>query len=314
MRGMLLCAGRGTRLAPHTDLLPKPLVPVLNRPLALYNLLLLRDAGVREVMINLHHHGALIPRVLGDGGDLGMQLHYSEETELLGTGGGGHAVRDFLSDGTCLVANGDSLCEADLGAVVERHRAREALATMVLHPHPSPEDFGAVRVGPDGGVVAIDHVVRRDDAIATGAHVYSGIQVLEPGFFEWLEPSPSCIVRTAWRRLIDASAPVFGDPAALRLHDCGTVDRLLAATTDLLHDPNAFAHVPRAPHHPDPGGSEEPPVLFGRDVEIGAGARIGPDVVLGDGVEVAPGARVARTVAWPGVTLEGSAQGLLVSR
>ena len=90
-RAMLLCAGHGTRLAPLTDHLPKPLVPVCNRPLLLYNLLLLRAAGVREVVINLHHLGDLIPEVLGDGADLGMALRYSEERQLLGTGGGLHA-------------------------------------------------------------------------------------------------------------------------------------------------------------------------------------------------------------------------------
>ena len=97
---MLLCAGKGTRLAPLTDHLPKPLIPVLNRPMLLYNLLLLRAAGVREVVINLHHLGDLIPEVLGDGSDLGLSVTYRHERELLGTGGGLYAARDFLAGGS----------------------------------------------------------------------------------------------------------------------------------------------------------------------------------------------------------------------
>ncbi len=312
-RAMLLCAGHGTRLAPLTDHLPKPLVPVCNRPLLLYNLLLLRAAGVREVMINLHHLGPLIREVLGDGSDLSLDLHYSEEPVLLGTGGGLTAVRDFLARGTCLVANGDSLCDVDLGEVIARHASRRALATMALHPHDRPEAYGAVRLGPEREVIGIDHVTRRDDVEERGAYVFSGIQVLEPGFFDWLDPEPSCVVRTAWRRLIDGAEPVFGDPAVPRLHDCGTPERLLAATRALLSDAEAFTHAPR-PAHREPAGAGRtvPPVLFGPDVVLGEGAEVGPDVVLGQGVRVAPGVRVTDATVWPGVELTSDVAGEVV--
>ena len=310
---MLLCAGHGTRLAPLTDHLPKPLVPVCNRPLLLYNLLLLRSAGVSEVVINLHHLGDLIPEVLGDGRDLGMSLRYSEERELLGTGGGLHAVRDFLGTGTCLVANGDTLCDADLGGVLARHLERGALATMVLHPHERPEAWGAVRLGPEDEVIGIDHVTRREDVEERGAHVFSGIQVLEPAFFERLDAEPSCVVRTAWRRLIDEAVPVYGDPAVSRFHDCGTPERLLAATRTLLSEPDAFAHAPRPPHQaPEGAGRVRQPVLFGPDVVLGEGAEVGPDVVLGQGVRVAPRVRVSDSTVWPGVELTEDVVGEVV--
>jgi len=311
---MLLCAGHGKRLAPLTDNLPKPLVPVCNRPLALYNLLLLRDAGVREVMVNLHHLGELIPEVLGDGSDLGLRIRYHHETDLLGTGGGLHAVRDFLAAGTCLVANGDTLCEADLASAVERHHDRGALGTLLLHPHQRPEDYGAVRIGSSGELAGIDHVSSRCDVEVAGAYVYSGVQILEPGFFDLLEPEPSCVIRTGWRRVIDQALPGYGDPCVERLHDCGTPDRLLAATRELLRDPEAFGHLRRPQHCCPESDAPAPtePVLFGPGVVLEEGAAVGPDVVLGAQVRVGRDVRVRNAVIWPGVELTEDVEGAVL--
>lgn len=314
-RAMLLCAGHGTRLSPLTDHLPKPLVPVCNRPLVLYNLILLRDAGVREVMVNLHHLGDLIPEVLGDGSDLGLRLLYNHEPTLLGTGGGLLAVREFLGSGTCLVANGDSLVDADLASAIERHRDSGALATMLLHPHERPEAFGAVRVGGAGEVVGIDHVSRRPGAGEEGAFVFSGVQVLEPAFFDLLEPGPSCVVRTAWRRIIDGGLAGRGDPCVRSLHDCGTPGRLLAASRELLRDPTAFGHLPRPRHHPPAGegAGVRGPVLFGPGVVLGRGATVGPEVVLGAHVRVAEGVSMRDAVVWPGVEVAEATEGAVLS-
>ena len=310
-RGMLLCAGKGTRLAPLTDHLPKPLIPVLNRPMLLYNLLLLRQAGVRQVMINLHHLGDLIFEVLGDGADLGLEITYHREAELLGTGGGLHAVAEFLTsgDGPCLVANGDSLVEADLAGALAEHNARGADGTMVLVDHPDPERYGAVRTDAEGRIVGIGRVTDgpKDALPVVASRVFCGLAVLSPGFFKHLTPGPSCVVRTAWKTLIDAGGAVYGAPVARRLHDCGTPDRLLAATRDLLDHPAAFGHLSRSPHHVAAGVVVEPPVLFGPDVEIGTDARIGPHVVLGPGARVATGVQLSEAVVLPGVTVEQDA-------
>jgi mannose-1-phosphate guanylyltransferase len=316
MRGMLLCAGLGTRLRPLTERLPKPLVPVLNRPMLLYNLTLLREAGVTELVVNLHHLGRLVREALGDGSALGMAIRYSEEPILLGTGGGVRAVRDFLGEGTCIVANGDTLCEADLGGALARHRERGAIATLILHPHDQAEAFGAVRIEADGRVASIGEVVARAGAEASDAHLFAGVHILEPAFLTHLsDESPSCIIRTAYRRLIESGAPIYGDPAARRWHDCGTVARLLDATIDLLRHPESFAHAPRAAHHETeagPGARVEGPVLFGPGTRVGADACVGPDVVLGAGARVEPGARVRRAIVWPGMTVADDVEGQVV--
>ncbi len=314
---MLLCAGKGTRLAPLTDHLPKPLIPVLNRPMLLYNLLLLRAAGVREVVINLHHLGDLIPEVLGDGSDLGLSVTYRHERELLGTGGGLYAARDFLaggSAGSCLVANGDSLVEADIVTALGDHVRRDAIGTMALFDHPDPERFGAVRTDASDRIVGIGRItgLPAEAPKVTASRVFSGLSILSPAFFEHLQPGFSCVVRTAWKTLIDSGAQVFGAPVATRLHDCGTPERLLAATRDLLDNPDAFDHAPRPAHQPTGIGVVEP-VLFGPDVEIGEGARVGPHVVLGPGARVAAGVRISESVVLPGATVTADARDTIVA-
>lgn len=316
---MLLCAGKGTRLAPLTDHLPKPLIPVLNRPMLLYNLLLLRSAGVCDVVINLHHLGDLIPAVLGDGADLELSITYQHEPELLGTGGGLQAAREFLSPSAraapCLVANGDSLVEADVTTALADHVRRDAVGTMVLFDHHDPERYGAVRTAADDRLLGIGRVVGPDDSSAevVASRVFSGLSILSPGFFDALDPGFSCVVRTAWKRLIESGAAVYGAGMASRLHDCGTPDRLLAATHDLLDHPTAFAHAPRAPHHVSGAIGVIEPVLFGPDVTIGEGARVGPHVVLGPGVSVAPGVRISDSVVLPGASVTEDAQGTIVA-
>jgi len=122
------------------------------------------------------------------------------------------------------------------------------------------------------------------------------------------------VVRTAWKRLIESGAAVFGAGLATRLHDCGTPDRLLAATRDLLDHPGAFPHAPRAHHHPSSRpGAVLAPVLLGPDVEIGEGARVGPYVVLGPGARVAPGVRISETVVLPGASVSADAEGAIVA-
>ena len=134
---MVLSAGLGTRLRPLTNILPKPLVPVANRPLVLYPLGLLARAGVREVAVNLHHLGEKIQATLGDGSLLGLSITYSPEAPILGTGGGVVRMRPFLEDGTFYLLNGDVLVDVDLSAVLRHHLERGAdlrsLQTMLGH-------------------------------------------------------------------------------------------------------------------------------------------------------------------------------------
>src|SRR5947208_4924840 len=134
MRAMILAAGLGTRLRPLTYLMPKPVAPVLNRPIIAWIADLLARDGFREVVTNLSYLPEQIRGVLGDGSDFGLQITYSEESEPLGTAGGVGKVRDFLSQtDSFLIISGDALTDIDLSAMRaahESHVARGPIATL----------------------------------------------------------------------------------------------------------------------------------------------------------------------------------------
>ena len=121
LRGMVLCAGMGTRLGQISMERPKPLLPVCDYPLARYAVALLRGYDIRDVVVNLHHLGDQIEAELGDGADLGVQLSYSREPEILGTGGGLRRMAEYLSHNghePCVVINGKIVAEIDLEAAI----------------------------------------------------------------------------------------------------------------------------------------------------------------------------------------------------
>src|SRR5256885_1556950 len=136
MKAMVLCAGFGTRLRPLTDRVPKPLVPVCGVPLLKYNLALLKNAGVREIVVNVHHLAAEMEKgAIQIAREVGLELAVSRETgHILGTGGGVRRAAGLLGRGTFLLLNGDMLFDVDLEAAIAAHKSSAARATMRLPP------------------------------------------------------------------------------------------------------------------------------------------------------------------------------------
>ena len=153
VRAMILAAGRGTRLRPLTDTVPKPLVEVAGRRLIDYALDTVARSGIRDVVINVHHFADAVRAAVGDGGDRGLHVEFSVETELLDSGGGILAARPLLGGATVVTLNADTIVDVDLGELVRWHRRRAAIATLlvavpasaaaVLVPRPAPEPLGS---------------------------------------------------------------------------------------------------------------------------------------------------------------------------
>jgi mannose-1-phosphate guanylyltransferase len=134
VKALVLCGGLGTRLGALTQDTPKSMLPLADRPLLGYALALLARHGFRDVAINLHFHGELIERYVGDGRAHGVRVTYSPEPVLLGTAGTVRSLAPFFgSDDEALVVYGDLLLEEDIGAMLIHHRQCEAAATLLLH-------------------------------------------------------------------------------------------------------------------------------------------------------------------------------------
>jgi len=182
MKAMILAAGFGKRLRPLTEKCPKPLLPVGGTPLIVWNLLLLRRYGLRDVMINLHYLGHRIQATLGDGTAWGMRIAYSVEQDILGTGGGLKRAEWFFDKKPFLVLNGDILIDLNLKNLMEYHARSGGIATMVLRDDPDVEQWGVVETDRQDRVLTIngDGWSGEKRKSETLRRMFAGVHVIHP--------------------------------------------------------------------------------------------------------------------------------------
>jgi NDP-sugar pyrophosphorylase family protein len=234
MKAMILAAGLGTRLRPLTETIPKPLLPVAGVPLIVWNLLLLRQHGITDVIVNLHHLGHLIEQTLGDGSKWGMSVSYSREAVILGTGGGIKQAEAFFGGGSFLVLNGDTMMDLDLGEVVRAHRERGALATMVLREDPDARRWGSVEVDQAGRVCSINGWGRAD-AGAGGprfTHMFAGVHVMEPRLLDVVPSGQESSIIDAYVRSLALGELIGSFLMRGYWSDVGTPDRYAQVQKD----------------------------------------------------------------------------------
>jgi len=185
MKGMILAAGEGKRLRPLTNYLPKPMLPLAGRPLLEHVITHLRDCGVTDLAVNLHHLPTAVMDYFGDGARWGVSLRYSVEEHLLGSAGGVKRLGAFFDD-TFVVYYGDVFTQADLRPMIALHRRSGVPATMGLYRVPDPWNRGIVQLDDSQCVVRFVEKPPREEAFSDLAN--SGIYVLEP---ETLERIPA---------------------------------------------------------------------------------------------------------------------------
>ena len=230
-RAMILAAGFGTRLRPITHEIPKPMVTVGPDPLIVRTIRQLGRAGIREVVVNLHHLGHRIREALGDGSELGVHLIYSEEGEILGSGGGIKLAEPHLTQGTFIVVNGDVLMDVDYAAVLAFHRQKDALATMVLRPDPDPDEWGAIEIDAEQRIRQFVHKLPPVD-VPLRKLMFTGVHVLEPAVFDYLPTTFSSINDVFYPRAISEGRAIYGYVHEGYWSDVGTLERLEEARRD----------------------------------------------------------------------------------
>lgn len=213
MRAMILAAGRGERLRPLTDSIPKPLIEVGGKPLIEYHIQSLSSAGFREIVINQGHLGDQLPTVIGNGERWGITIHWSDEQpEALETGGGIHRALPLLGSSPFLVVNGDVWTDYPFA----RLRAVKCdWAHLVMIPNPPQH--------PNGDFALLNARIRAE---GTEKLTFSGICVYHPRLFEGCNPGKFSIVpllRSAMENHL-----VTGEKYTGRWEDIGTLERLVA--------------------------------------------------------------------------------------
>ena len=242
MKAMILAAGLGTRLRPLTHDLPKALLPVNGRPLIQYTLLLLKKYGITDVIINLHHQGQKIMDVLESGSGLNMKISYSHEPDILGTGGGIKKVWRLLSDGTFLVINSDILVDINLDKVVEFHKRKKAIATLVLREDIDADSWGAVEIDLKDRVRQIlgQPPCRKQGLIR---RMFTGIHVMEPRVLGYMPASGSFSIIDVYLDMIRQNERIVGYTMKGYWMDLGTLERYHKAQEDLKRGDVQFGYL-----------------------------------------------------------------------
>lgn len=312
-----MAAGLGTRLRPLTYEVPKPMVPVANRPVIELILRLLATQGFDQVISNLHWFPDTIRARLGDGSRLGVELTYSYEPSLLGTAGGVRNVRDYFGDEPFIVMAGDALTDIDLRALADAHRANDGVATLAVKRVRDPREYGVVITGSDGRIQGFQE--KPDPAEALSDRANCMIYALSPEIFDYF-PDDEVVdfALDVFPALLDHDVPFYVHETDAYWNDVGSPPEYLQGNLDVVagavgvEPAGELVEGEADPGEPGEHGLPEPRgglpagtelngrVLVGSGVDIGEGVRIDGPAVIGGGARIGDGARIKESVLLPG--------------
>lgn len=301
-----MAGGEGSRLRPITANRPKPLVPIVNRPIMEHIVELVRKHGISEVVATLHYLADEIQHYFGDGSDFGVQMHYSIEDTPLGTAGSVKQAEELLQDDSFLIISGDALTDCDLTKAIEFHKAKGALATLVLYRVANPLEFGIVITKEDGRISRF--LEKPDWSEVFSDTVNTGIYILEPEIFQEMELGQNYDwSKDLFPALLAKGAPLYGYVMDGYWCDIGTLEQYREAHQDVLSGRTSL-RIPGEEVAPgiwvdtnsviDDRATLIAPICIGRNSRIKRGSEIGPLTVIGDSSLIEEGATVERAVLW----------------
>jgi mannose-1-phosphate guanylyltransferase len=313
MKAMLLAAGLGTRLRPLTYELPKPMVPILGRPVMEHIARLLARHGFDDVIANLHYFPDLIRDHFGDGSRQGIKLVYSYEEELLGTAGGVRNVRDHFRGETFLVISGDALTDIDLTAFHKAHKEKGGIATLALKRVDDPSQLGVVIVDDEGRIQGFQEKPAPGEELSNVGNC--GIYMFEPEIFDYFPDKTEVdFALDVFPALLSGDIP-FGVHASDEYwNDVGSLPEYLQGNLDAITGAVSVEPAGELFESADGLGAGvelEGPVLIGEGAEVGDGARLDGPLVIGPGAKIGANARVKESVLLAGT--EVPASGLLAA-
>ncbi len=333
MKAMILAAGKGTRVRPITYTTPKPMIPILQKPVMEFLLELLRQHGFDQIMVNVSHLAEEIENYFRDGQRFGVQIAYSFEGriddegklvgEAIGSAGGMRRIQDFspFFDDTFVVLCGDALIDLDLSTAVKWHKSKGAIATIVTKSVPREEvpSYGVVVTDEDGRVKAFQEKPSVEEAKST--NINTGIYIFEPEIFNYIPSGVEYdIGGELFPKLVEIDAPFYAIPMDFEWVDIGKVPDYWRAIRGVLLREIKNVQIPG--HEVAPGiytglnvavnwdkVDITGPVYIGGMTRIEDGAKIVGPTMIGPNCWVCSGATVDNSVIFeysrlgPGVSL-----------
>ncbi len=306
MQAVILVGGEGKRLRPLTSTVPKPVVPLVDRPFISFMLEWLREHGIDDVIMSCGFLATSVRNVLGDGSGLGIRLRFVEEPDPRGTAGALKFAEPLL-DERFLMLNGDVLTDLNLTEQMAQHELTGAKATLALVPVPDPTAYGLVHLNEDRSV---REFLEKPSSDRIDSNLISaGAYVLERELLELVPAERNVsIEREVWPLLIGDG--LYGFPSDSYWLDIGTPERYLKGTFDIIEGNVATAVTDRLGSDwlaIDPRakvtGRVIPPAVLERGVSVAEGAHVGSLAVLAEDVSIGAGSTVERAVILNGAQI-----------
>ncbi len=298
MRGMILAGGLSTRLLPLTSDIPKPLVPVLDRPVVGHVIDYLRGFEVDDLIVNVHYHADAVERFIGDGSEFGVRMTYLREKTLLGSAGAVKQVEDRFQS-TFVVIGCDDVTDVDLDAALEFHRARRAEATIVLHEADDVTQLGVVITAADGRITDFQEKPAKGSERSHLAN--TGIYIFEPSVLARIPAATFYdFGKQVFPEMLGSEARFFGMRQRAYWCDIGTPSEYRRAHFDAL--------AGRVRLTPGRGADVREGVMLGSGAVVDASARIESPACIGADCQIGVGAVVESSILWRGVRVGAGAR------
>ncbi len=319
MKAMILAAGKGTRVRPITYTIPKPMIPILQKPVMEFLIELLRQHGFDEIMVNVSHLAHEIENYFRDGQRFGVQIGYSFEGKIsdgelmgaaVGSAGGMKKIQDFAPffDDTFVVLCGDALIDLDLTAAVKWHREKGSIATVIMKTVPKEEvsSYGVVVTDETGKIKAFQEKPSVEEALST--NINTGIYIFEPEVLNYIPSNQEYdIGGELFPKLVEMDAPFYGFPMDFEWVDIGKVPDYWHAVRSVLR--GEVKNVSTPGHEVAPGVytglnvsinldkvNIQGPVYIGAMTRIEDGATIIGPSMIGPNCQVSSGAVVDNSI------------------
>ncbi|TDT52027.1 sugar phosphate nucleotidyltransferase [Fonticella tunisiensis] len=314
MKALFLAGGMGTRLRPLTNKLPKPMVPIMGKPLLERNMVNLKDCGISEMVLSTCYKPQYIERYFGDGDRHGLKIHYVCEDIPLGTGGAIKNTESFYDD-TFLIFNSDILSNINFKELIQYHKSKSADVTIAITQVNNPSMYGVIEYDENGYAISFKEKPQPHEI--TSNYINAGVYVFEP---EVLKEIPSgrvvSVEREVFPLLLQKGYKIAVYKSGSYWMDIGTPEKYLQAHRDIFSgkckisdidfsDKDVY-RVKNATIHSTVRILG--PVYIGENVEIEAYATIGPNTVIGNNARIGKGSKIIGSVLWDNVVVGNGAR------
>lgn len=310
MQALILAGGKGTRLRPLTVYTPKPIVPLMNRPFLLYQLEILRKAGIKEIILSLNYQPDKIRQILGDGSNFGVDLSYITEPAPMGTAGAYRFAAKEIRE-TTVVFNGDILTDSDIFKVIETHKSRQAEASIVLKSVENPSAYGLVETDEQDRVLRFREKPKAEEiAELTTRNINAGIYILEPSVLDLIpEGENYSFEYNLFPQLLENRSNFYAFVMENEYwRDIGTPQSYLAAHQDFLDGKISGFELVRTKNFDSATAAFiDNKSLIGEDCVIKPNAKI-INSIIGNGVHIEEKAVVENSIVWSHTRISSASQ------